>query len=516
MSKITVGTQVPIKTANAKLSDDFLQQFTEQATSAGLNHLAFSVLEKVDREREIQSPDLLSTYFALSVGVGIPERARALFERLDAQQDPNDEQILSLIALEVRTGKESSALQLRARLVKKSILADALLVEAQLASDAKVNEQLLNFVFSHTLRKPVFKLGILCQHIARRVKDATLNVDLTNLVNSCHTDNIPFLVAACSAVGLDCILKAETVSDLNEDTLFWAAFTKPEFEKPRATLSALNATFSDFSLSPVRFDEASLNVLDTIECETFHTRSTEANEPLVSVIICSYNADETLAYALRSIDRQTYKNIEIILVDDCSDCPQRQYVPPTARKLTYILNEKNSGPYLSRNVGLTVASGEFITFHDSDDWAHPQKIERQVSEMQRDGLLAHYASHIRITPNGTLVPENNGRFIGDGPITGMFHKSIFLEIGQFANVRTRGDIEFRRRVSELYASKQIHNSAAPLVLALHWNSNSHTTTSEPQKFSRMAAFKSYSLNTLPMMKFMQDGSNYHNYLDQFT
>ncbi|WP_165855273.1 glycosyltransferase family 2 protein [Marinobacter sp. JSM 1782161] len=109
-------------------------------------------------------------------------------------------------------------------------------------------------------------------------------------------------------------------------------------------------------------------------------RSTE--QPLVTVIIPAFNAEQYLDDTLQSIEAQTYANIEIIVVDDGSTDSTAELVQAHAPRVRYI-HQPNSGSCAApRNNGLKHAQGEFITFFDADDIMLPEKIAQQVRQFQ--------------------------------------------------------------------------------------------------------------------------------------
>ena len=112
-----------------------------------------------------------------------------------------------------------------------------------------------------------------------------------------------------------------------------------------------------------------------------------SSEIKVSIIVPSYKRDtKTVGRALNSLLSQTYQNIEIIVVDDnarpeLSDYREqlRAYVAElNDPRIRYFANEENLGGSLSRNVGITNCTGEFVTFLDDDDRYLPEKVERQL------------------------------------------------------------------------------------------------------------------------------------------
>ena len=103
-------------------------------------------------------------------------------------------------------------------------------------------------------------------------------------------------------------------------------------------------------------------------------------QPLVSIIVPIYNVEQYLKRCIDSILRQTYKNIEIILVDDGSPdncgiiCENYQKIDSRIE----VIHKQNGGLSNARNVAIPLAKGEYITFIDSDDWISMYYIEHLV------------------------------------------------------------------------------------------------------------------------------------------
>ena len=106
--------------------------------------------------------------------------------------------------------------------------------------------------------------------------------------------------------------------------------------------------------------------------------------PLVSAIVATYNRANTLGQAIESILGQTYKNIEVIVVDDGSTDGTHDVLERFGGRLR-ILRQENAGPSAARNRGIAEAKGDIISFLDSDDIWLPEKTERQVALLQRAG-----------------------------------------------------------------------------------------------------------------------------------
>lgn len=109
---------------------------------------------------------------------------------------------------------------------------------------------------------------------------------------------------------------------------------------------------------------------------------TKINELLVSVVIPTYNRTEYFNEALQSVLAQTYKNIEIIVVDDNVNKPEvRRFVEGKVANIPQCIlvqNEKNLGGALNRNEGIKHSNGELVSFLDDDDTYEPTRIEKVV------------------------------------------------------------------------------------------------------------------------------------------
>lgn len=102
--------------------------------------------------------------------------------------------------------------------------------------------------------------------------------------------------------------------------------------------------------------------------------------PLVSIIIPTFNRAGFLSRCINSCLSQTCKDIEIIVVDDASTDTTSDYILSLRdKRLKYIKHAANRGPAAARNTGLKTAKGEYIAFLDSDDEWYPEKIEKQLA-----------------------------------------------------------------------------------------------------------------------------------------
>jgi glycosyltransferase involved in cell wall biosynthesis len=118
---------------------------------------------------------------------------------------------------------------------------------------------------------------------------------------------------------------------------------------------------------------------------------------LVSIIMPSYNCGRFVRETIESVMAQTYSNWELLFVDDCSmddtETIMRSFDDP---RIHYYKNEQNSGAAVSRNRALREAKGHWIAFLDSDDLWLPEKLERQIHFMEKNGYRFSYHQYDEI------------------------------------------------------------------------------------------------------------------------
>jgi len=107
-------------------------------------------------------------------------------------------------------------------------------------------------------------------------------------------------------------------------------------------------------------------------------------QDLISIIIPAYNAKQFLKSTVESVLNQSYKNIEVIVVDDGSTDETMNLFPDFEKRGVRCFAQKNSGACTARNLGLKNAKGDYIQFLDADDLIHKDKLLFQLEAMQRD------------------------------------------------------------------------------------------------------------------------------------
>ncbi len=183
--------------------------------------------------------------------------------------------------------------------------------------------------------------------------------------------------------------------------------------------------------------------------------------PLVTVIIPTYKRAYMLTKAIDSVINQTYKNIEIIVIDDNN--PSSKYRAETKEKLSsyiqsgvvrYIENEKNLGGSITRNRAVEQSKGEYIAFLDDDDIFFPTKIEKQVKLMLQNknnnvGLV--YCHCNGVDKDGNILWKNTNSYEGLPLYESMIYciastslwlcdKKMLLDIGGFEDTPSKQDL----------------------------------------------------------------------------
>lgn len=109
----------------------------------------------------------------------------------------------------------------------------------------------------------------------------------------------------------------------------------------------------------------------------------KSSQPLVSVLIPTYNSEKYIKDTLESILNQTYGNLEIVVIDDASIDSTLEIVKKYKdQRIKLFVNEKNLGISGNMNKGIRLSNGKYLAIMDADDWSYPYRIEEQVKLME--------------------------------------------------------------------------------------------------------------------------------------
>lgn len=179
------------------------------------------------------------------------------------------------------------------------------------------------------------------------------------------------------------------------------------------------------------------------------------DEPLISIIIPSFNREDFLVRAIRSVQAQTHSNTEIIVVDDGSNDGSVSIATHIAQqdpRVKVVSTLRNFGCYYARNVGVMHATGSFIGICDSDDILAPDRLERQVAKLQSDPNLKACLGRLRRWTEDFKQPASDLRY-GENSL--LWDRSLLREIGWYDTCRFGADSEFRERIIAKHGRKAI-------------------------------------------------------------
>jgi len=232
-------------------------------------------------------------------------------------------------------------------------------------------------------------------------------------------------------------------------------------------VEALNQCFSFFGLSQIAADGPSFP--GNLRPEY---KSAEVHGPLVSVIVPAHNTESLVGSALKSLLNQTWRNLEILAVDDASTdgtLVQLQHLSAQDSRVKILSHSRNLGPYAGRMTALSVARGDVVTCHDSDDWAHPQRIERQIEPLLRHRrLVATVSDWVRMAEDGTFYVRKSWPLIHHNPASVMFRRREVLgRMGGFDMVRAGADSEFYERLKVVFGAYAVRRTPGVLAVGSH-------------------------------------------------
>jgi glycosyltransferase involved in cell wall biosynthesis len=188
-----------------------------------------------------------------------------------------------------------------------------------------------------------------------------------------------------------------------------------------------------------------------------------SSEPLVSVIIPTYNRAFLIVRTIDSVIQQSYKNLEIIIVDDASNDNTKEIIQNIKdNRIRYIRHENNLGGSKARNTGIDAAKGDYIAFLDSDDRWFPNKIKSQISAFKNysnaEKLVSYTQFKIKTIDKINILPHRSKNewekvadylWINGGEIltsTLMLSRSLAIETRFKPKLKKHQDLDFCLRL----------------------------------------------------------------------
>lgn len=131
-------------------------------------------------------------------------------------------------------------------------------------------------------------------------------------------------------------------------------------------------------------------------------------QPLVSIVMPAYNAEKFIEESIKSVINQSYKNWELLVINDCSKDFTQEIIKKYClkdKRIELFNQERNSGVVEARNKGIQESKGKYIAFLDSDDLWEEKKLEIQIKYMEEKELVITYTSYSHINEEGDFIKE---------------------------------------------------------------------------------------------------------------
>ena len=235
---------------------------------------------------------------------------------------------------------------------------------------------------------------------------------------------------------------------------------------------ALNGYLGHYGMAGVRLAEGPGTIFDRL----LPAPTPEiTGGPLVSVIMPAWNAEKTLRKAAGSILAQSWRNLELLIVDDASPdgtWAVMQEIAAADSRVRILRNTANVGPYVSKNLALLQARGDLITGMDADEWSLPDRIARQMAHIRdrTETLCGCVFSCIRTFDTGgvTFISQASEKrpdaVLTLHPITLMLPRRFMLDaLGSWDSARFGADTELIKRAAFLMDGA-LHNVFVPSML----------------------------------------------------
>ena len=263
----------------------------------------------------------------------------------------------------------------------------------------------------------------------------------------------------------------EHLTEKGEANACFTAFDILRREGRKAeALAMVNRSMKQYGISPISKTWAAADFdLLHLEAEPVEPHH---DERLVTVIMTAHKDNPMMNKAVTSILQQSYVNLELLIIDDASakeDVAVYEAFEASDERIRVLRMSENSGTYAGKNYGLKHAKGEFITFMDSDDWQHPQKIEKIVGRLDKDpNAVAGFESYVRLMPDGELA-QIGSWFVRKCLMGTVWKREPLLEaLGGFDEVRVSADSELLERAELIFGKERIiHTPVASYIATYH-------------------------------------------------
>ena len=227
------------------------------------------------------------------------------------------------------------------------------------------------------------------------------------------------------------------------------------------------------------------------------------NNPKISIIVPAYNIEKYIAKCIISIKNQTYKNIEVIIINDGSSDNTLNIIKETvsADARFIVFDQKNTGVSVARKNGINASTGEYIGFVDGDDCIEPDMYEKLVSNILTSDAEISHCGYKKILPNnkteyyyntGKKIIQDNftgkrdllsGEFIEPGLCNKLYSAKLFKNINfdKFSGIKNNEDLLLNFFLFSA-AEKSVYEDFCPYNYVYRADSASNAKLNEHQLF----------------------------------
>ncbi|MEM8873789.1 MAG: glycosyltransferase family A protein [Planctomycetota bacterium] len=190
--------------------------------------------------------------------------------------------------------------------------------------------------------------------------------------------------------------------------------------------------------------------------------------PLVSILMCAYNAGDYLSPALQSVLSQSWPNFEVVVIDDGSTDGSIGTAPELSDKRVRLVRQENTGRPIALNRGLALCRGELIAFQDADDLAEPTRIANQAAVMRDEpDLVAAFCGHYLLIGDRRVAPRYPAKdrvacatdieafHMPAHDPTGMWRKSLIAGETYDPDLRIAHAVDYITRLGERYPMRVV-------------------------------------------------------------
>ena len=259
--------------------------------------------------------------------------------------------------------------------------------------------------------------------------------------------------------------------------LMWAN----EQASPGGQLEGLNRFLACHGLAAVRLRDPGL----PLSVGNIAARDAATTPPpttgRISVVMTCYDCAAYVDVAIRSVLDQTHRDLELIAVDDASnDDTWDRLVAATQgdERVRAVRLRRNVGTYAAKNVGLSLAGGEFLAFQDADDWSCPERFALGLALLRRrPWLQAVGCEYVRLQDDGRFWSSLVWPLQRRTPNSVLFRRRVLDRLGAFDEHRFGSDSEFVARLQAAFGPRSMHRLGLPLIVAARRDNSLMTAAS---------------------------------------